>query len=341
MTNALLSHLTLAKMGVGSMKPAGMRQQNMTLRGGRSAVVGISPPLRRACLAWSWSWLAAVFLVAGCGDDDRPPDRPERLRIGILPDQSEAALHASFSDIRDYLSKQLGIPCELVIAETYEGAVDDLVAGRTDISRFTLLLARQRSEVVPLVMRDVDRHFSSVFLVAKKDRDRKLADFKDARLAFGSAYSTSGHLMPRHFLKQEGIIAEEFFSSVTYAGGHDDTAALVQDGEADLGAANAVVVQRLFRDGTLDPDKVVILKETPPYADYNWAARGDLPEILIQEIRAAFLGLSRLDPDHARLLDNHHARTYLPAALANFKSVEQALRSLPPDHPGREELVRR
>jgi len=277
-----------------------------------------------------------MFLIAGCGD--QTPDRPAKLRIGLLPDQSEAALREKYRDIADYLSGELGIPCDLVIASSYEGAVEDFVAGRVDISRFggwTSLLARERYEVVPLVMREVDRHFSSVFLAAPKFRDHTLADFEGTRLAFGAAQSTSGHLMPRHFLRLDGIVPEEFFSSVTYSGGHDLTALLVQNGKADLGAANGIVVQRMFANGTLDPDRVIVLEETSPYSNYCWMARAELSEPLTEEIRAAFLDLSPLDPAHADLLERHSAGVYLPVRLSDYKILERARESLPPEHPHR------
>jgi phosphonate transport system substrate-binding protein len=59
------------------------------------------------------------------------------------------------------------------------------------------------AQVVPLVMRDIDREFHSVFIASTESDVTDVAGLAGKRFAFGSKSSTSGHLMPRHFLLSE------------------------------------------------------------------------------------------------------------------------------------------
>ena len=89
-------------------------------------------------------------------------------------------------------------------------------------------------------------------------------------ITFGSGSSTSGHLMPRHFLTEAGIDPDGGFRSVpNFSGSHDLTWSLVQSGSFDVGALNEDVWDRAVREGKADPAKVREFYTTPDYFDYN------------------------------------------------------------------------
>jgi phosphonate transport system substrate-binding protein len=155
------------------------------------------------------------------------------LRISILPDEGREKLIERYTPLFEYLARETGIPYELIIPETYGELLELFHAKKIDLAYFggfTFVKANVIDNAVPLVMRDVDTRFTSYFLVKGDHPAENISDFKGKRFSFGSSLSTSGHLMPRYFLKEMDIIPEVFFSDTRYSGKHDLTAYWVRDG---------------------------------------------------------------------------------------------------------------
>ena len=142
------------------------------------------------------------------------------------------------------------------------------------------------------------------------------------RFSFGSELSTSGHLMPRHFLRSEWQIEPEaFFSAVTYSGTHDRTAQLVRDGAVDIGVANAAVIRQMLDDGRLRNGEIEVVWQTPPYPDYVWAVQREMPAQLKTRLRDAFMSLTPTRAEHVAILNSLGAQKYLPAAGGDFADL--------------------
>ena len=253
------------------------------------------------------------------------------VRIGVLPDESNDALRERYTPLFEFLSLETGFAHELIIPDSYDDLLTKFGAGQIDLAYFggvTFVKASSDYGAIPLAMRDVDSRFTSVFIV-HGDSKFDMQDLQGKNLAFGSKLSTSGHLMPRFFLQSEHeITPEDHFNSVRYSGKHDRTAYWVRDGEVDVGAANAEVVRKMFKDGRLQPGDVRIIWTTPPYADYVWAVHPSVPESLRQEIQRAFLKLSADDPQHEMLLSNLGANGFYPASAKNFSVLTRVLPSM-------------
>ncbi len=264
--------------------------------------------------------------------------RPAVLRVGILPDVSVENIQQRYDPLLEYLSAETGIEHKLVVPENYTDLMRQFHEQKVDLAYFggfTYVKAHTYSNARPLVMREIDTRFTSLFLVRGDDSALQLADFKDKTFSFGSELSTSGHLMPRHFLKLEKqIVPEQFFSEVHYSGAHDKTAYLVRDGKVDLGVANAQIILAMIRDGRLKKADIRILWQTPPYPDYVWAVHGDLDENVKTQLRNAFLKLDKSNIDHKKILFQLGARYFLPAAASDFmrlRMIAESLELLPPE----------
>ncbi len=169
---------------------------------------------------------AGLYLYSPVGFQQKSP--PAVLRVGILPDQGMDSLHKRYDPLLKHLAAETGIKFELVIPSSYSELVQLMGDRKVDMAYFgglTFLQAYTLYDVQPLVMRDVDMRFTSVFLSKDNNASQDLIDFKDKVFSFGSRHSTSGHLMPRYFMKiDKQIIPEEFFSEIRFSGAHDKTA---------------------------------------------------------------------------------------------------------------------
>ncbi len=265
-----------------------------------------------------------LLLIVAC--EPQPVQQSSVLRIGVLPDKSAAQLEKEFHPLIDYLSASVGKPIELDVPPDYETLLTNFVEGKYDAAFFgglTFLQAEARSNAIPLVSRDVDARFTSVFIARNDMLGSRIIDFEGKKIAFGSKLSTSGHLMPRYFLQNLGIVPEGYFSNVTYTGAHDKTMEQVFNGSLDLGAVNAQVARQLMQSAKYGNGTLRILWETPPYADYVWAVRQDLTLELKTALQEAFLALSIANNDHDTILTLQGARSFMPARLADFDNLRE------------------
>lgn len=220
--------------------------------------------------------------------------------------------------------------CVLVLPESYEELQRTFSNGEIDLAWFggyTFVNCHRCCGAIPLVSRDRDLRFTSYFLVRANTPGDEINDFRGKRLAFGSPLSTSGHLMPRHFLNSWGINPVEFFSEIRFTGAHDKTAFAVRDGDVEIGVANGNTIDALFQEGKVSAKDVRVLKETPPYLDYVWACQADLPEKFRSRIRDAFLQLTTADPAHADILSGLRAEYFVPVDANAFLELERIIDS--------------
>ena len=252
------------------------------------------------------------------------------LRVSAIPDEAPTELQRKFEPLGQYLEAELGMPVVFQPVSDYAGVVEALAAKRLDLTwlgGFTFVQAKLRTgNAIPLVQREQDEVFTSTFITADP-AVQSHADLEGKSFAFGSVSSTSGHLMPRYFLQQDGIDPDTFFSRVGFSGAHDATVAWVESGKVDAGVLNSSVWDKLLEENKVDTDKVRVYSTTPAYYDYNWTVRGDLEPELVERIKAAFLALDPENPEHKAILDLQRASRFIPTAPENYEGIEQAARA--------------
>jgi len=253
------------------------------------------------------------------------------LKVSAIPDENPTELLRKFTPLGKYLEAKTGVKVEFVPVSDYAATVEGLAAKKLDMvwyGGFTFVQAAQRTNktAIPLVQRAEDAEFKSVFITTNP-AIRTLADLKDKTFTFGSASSTSGHLMPRSFLLQAGIDPDKTMKRVAFSGAHDATALQVAGGKVDAGALNVSVWEKMVAEKKVDPTQVRVFYTTPPYYDYNWTVRGDLDPALVNKLRQAFLDLDAKNPEHAEILKLQRAAKFIPTKPENYAGIETAARS--------------
>jgi phosphonate transport system substrate-binding protein len=260
------------------------------------------------------------------------PARAESVfRVTAIPDEAPTELARKAGPLVKYLEKTLGVKVEFTPVSDYAAAVEALVNKQVDLAwygGFTFVQAQVRSggKVVPLVQREEDEKFRSVFITSDP-AIKTLADLKGKNVSFGSPSSTSGHLMPRHFLLQAHIDPDKDFKRVAFSGAHDATIAAVAAGKVDAGALNISVWDKFVAEGKVDSQKVKVIYTTPGYFDYNWTVHADMAPALRDKLTKAFLSLDRNTPEGKEILELQRATRFIPTKADNYKSIEQAARS--------------
>lgn len=275
---------------------------------------------------WKSVAIGALALVAAaCGERAEAP-----LKLGMVPDAGATRLAADQkAPLRAYLEGKLGQRVELIIPANYSATVEALGNGSLDIAYLgglTYAKAHARYGVVPLVQRDIDQKFHSLFVTRPGSGIASLEGLKGKTFCFGDINSTSGHLMPRLAMTRAGLVPEQALKELRHTGSHPATAQAVMAGACDAGALDETVYAKLTADGTILPGALRVFHTTPPFTDYVWAARKDLPEAQ----RAAFTkALRGLDPTNdSKVLEILRGKVFVPASDASYADVARIAHDL-------------
>ena len=252
------------------------------------------------------------------------------LRVSAIPDEAPTELQRKFKPLGEYLEQKLGMQVEFTPVTDYAAAVEALINNKVDMvwfGGFTFVQARVRSnnQVIPLVQREEDEKFRSVFITSDKNIS-KLEDLRGKTFSFGSESSTSGHLMPRSFLLAAKINPDTDLKRIAFSGAHDATVAAVSGGKVDAGALNISVWEKMVKENKVDVNQVRVFFTTPGYYDYNWTVRADMKAELRQKISAAFLALDKNDAQDKEILDLQRASKFVPTKAENYATIEAAAR---------------
>ena len=254
------------------------------------------------------------------------------LRVTAIPDETPTELQRKFKPLGEYLEKEIGMKVEFIPVTDYAASVEALVAKKVDLvwfGGFTFVQAyiRSNKNVTPLVQREEDQKFTSVFISRVDSGINQLSDLKGKTFSFGSPSSTSGHLMPRSYLLAAKIDPDSDLKQISFSGAHDATIAAVAGGKVQAGALNASVWNKFVQDKKVDTSIVRVFYTTPPYFDYNWTVRNDLDLKLQDKIRNAFLKLDAKKPEDKVILDLQRATKFIPTKAENYKEIESAAKS--------------
>ena len=277
--------------------------------------------------------LIAPTLLAACGGGSSDMV----LSIGGIPDQEAATLNRRFGTVADYLSQELGVEVKYVPSVSYAALVTGFEHEDVHLAWFGGLTGVQARAAAPgaktIAQRPRDTEFHSVFVVRSDLDVDGLEDLRELTFTFGSESSTSGHLMPRHFLTEAGIDPDtDFRGKPSFSGSHDKTWKLVESGSFQAGALNEAVWQKAVDGDRVDVSKIRVVHTTPPYFDYNWSVRGDLDDTFgggfTGRLQRALIALDPSRPEHKEILDLFQAQSFIATSNENYRAIEDVARGL-------------
>src|SRR5271165_4874739 len=103
------------------------------------------------------------------------------LRLAMIPSTDPGKIVRDNQPLVQYLEKETGSRIELVVPTNYAAVVEAIANDRVDIAYlggFTFVQASHRAGVRPLVQRERDQNFHSVFITQPGSGINSLADLK-------------------------------------------------------------------------------------------------------------------------------------------------------------------
>src|SRR4051812_387382 len=295
-------------------------------------------------LTLSFTLLLLLLLSACAGNDKKAGDQEketekaeeteEVFKIGAIPDQDAADMNRSLSKLADYLSEETGLKVEYVPSVDYAALVTAFERGDIQLAWFGGLTGVQARNVVPeaeaIAQRPMDKEFHSVFIAGADTNINSLGDLKGKSFTFGSESSTSGHLMPRYFLMEEGINPEQDFGGQpNYSGSHDKTYKLIESGSFEAGALNISVWDAAVADKKVDTSKVKVFYTTPSYYDYHWTINKvdeQFGEGTQQKVTDALLSIN--STDQPEIMELFQSDKFIETNNDNYTSIEQVAKEV-------------
>ena len=116
-----------------------------------------------------------------------------------------------------------------------------------------------------------------------------MEDLKGKSFAFVDPASTSGNLIPRKMLIENGIDPDNDFSTSFYAGTHNAVEYAVANGKVDAGADSDNSYNRMVEAGEIDPEVNKIIHTSDPIPGSPIVVRGDLPADFKKKIQDALI----------------------------------------------------
>lgn len=269
------------------------------------------------------------------------------LRMSFIPDNKIAALEKVADKVAVYLKEATGLDVKYEKSSDYQACVNGLAANKLDLVWFggvtyCQAVERTQNKTVLVACRDIDLKFKSYVIATKALVDSgkvkkldKLEDLKpllkDLTFTFGAKDSTSGHVMPRHFLVAAGIDPEKDMKGGPQyqpQGGHAATFKAVAGGQVDLGVLNYTVWDQQKPE---DKEKAPVIYTTPEYVDYCFAAHERLGADTIAKIRKALVALDPKKPEQKEVLDAWSCKAFVEADPKAWDGMRKVLANLPKD----------
>jgi phosphonate transport system substrate-binding protein len=250
---------------------------------------------------------AAVLCTTGtAGAADWKSQYPE-LTFAVVPAENASGVSDRFAPFVDYLSKELGAPVKLRVANDYAAVIEGQRAGNIQIAYYgpasysTAYLTGVKTEpFVTTRNNDGAIGYYSVIYVKADTPYKDIHDLKGKTIGFVDPNSTSGYNAPRFYLHKAGIDVDSFFGKSIITGSHENAVIALAKGTVDCAANwwnadnDSNLTRMVKKDMAKKEDFRIIFKsELLPGSPYAYLS--GLPDDLKQSIQKAFMAAPAKD----------------------------------------------
>lgn len=255
--------------------------------------------LNRRSLLLSVVAFAAASGVAQAAEDWKK-QYPE-LTFAVVPAENASGVSDRYTPFIDYLSKELGVPVKLRLANDYAAVIEGQRAGNVQIAYYgpasysqAYLTGVKTEPFVTTRNNDGAIGYYSVIYVKADSPYKDIHDLKGKTIAFVDPNSTSGYNAPRFYLSKIGIDADSFFGKSIIAGSHENGVLALDKGTVDAAADwwnadNDSNLTRMDKKGMVKKEDFRIVFKSGLLPGSPYAYLSTLPDDLKSAIKKAFM----------------------------------------------------
>lgn len=283
--------------------------------------------------------LAGATLSTGAFAQDWKAKYPE-LTFAVVPAENASGVQERFAPFLSYLSKEIGVPVKLRIAQDYAAVIEGQRSGNIHIANYgsasyaRAAMTGVKTEVFATdVSGNGSKGYYSVFFVLAKSPFQKIEDLKGKNLGLVDPNSTSGNNIPRFVLDKKGINPDAYFSKVVYAGSHENAILALAQGQVDVAAnqwtseTDSTLQQMLTKGMLKNADGAAMKKEdfriigkSDEIANGPYTYLADLPADLKTRIAKAFLDAPSKDKSAFDKLSDGQRPSFAPMSNKDYES---------------------
>lgn len=183
----------------------------------------------------------------------------EYFKIGIAPHTSARVILEMYQPLRVYLTKNLGMPVEILTATNFDEYIRRALQGEFDIAITTghqARLLQSDASYIPLLTYKAD--FKAIVIVAKDGQIHSAKDLREKNV-LGLSPTSLVTMWGQHWLSDNGSSD----IPVKYVSASDSVAQLVASGDAAAGFTSLANFQRLPNDLKT---RLAVIAESKPMA---------------------------------------------------------------------------
>lgn len=224
------------------------------------------------------------------------------LKVGLGPQQpTQADTRRVWEPLYRRVCDEVGLELDLTVANDWAGIAVALANQQIDVAQmgpWGYVLAKQKGEAQAIAMLLIEgRDYYKAIVVARPGLDLKRfpEDAQGLSMQMLDVGSTSGWLVPTHFLRSRGINPKSFFGR--YAEGASAAAAQMATvgGQVDLATGWDTHRNTMIRNGQIKPDANRVVWESGPLPNEPVVVRRGFDPELAKRLQRAFAGLPKDD----------------------------------------------
>ena len=270
-------------------------------------------------------------LVADTPKDPARQRDPATLIFSYAPVENPAVYQAIFQPLMDHLADCTTKRVLYFSALSSTAQIEAMRSGRLHVSGFStgsVGFAVNMAGAVPIVAIGNEKVYAGyqVWAIVKTDSPYKqLADLKGKKVAHVSPSSNSGHLAPRVFFPDEGLVPDTDYKPLM-SGGHDKSIIGVASGDYDMAPIASDVLERMVARKHVSGDAFRIIYRSPTFPTSSISMAHDLKPELQAKLRACFDGfrfpesMQKEYPGFDRFLPMTYKETWKPLREVAEKS---------------------
>jgi serine/threonine-protein kinase len=280
---------------------------------------------------------AAVLLAGGAGVLYRIRRGPRLegppLLFALPPSFPAEVTRREMEPFLAYLGRRVGRPVELRVLLSYHDLRDGLVSGKLHLANMPplqyVLAHHARPDLKVLVSNLYEGSGSyQALLVARDDSGiQSPAQLKGKRFCYVDHESTSGYLLPRYFLRKQGLDPDRLFANVRFSGDHIAVMKDVVSGRCDAGAIYSGAMNVAYQHGVAS-SRLRLLTPVGQLPYDLICASPQLPKQLLRGLERALLELNpKRDLGREVVGDTFRISGFTAPRVADFEGVREAARA--------------
>ena len=259
------------------------------------------------------------------------------LTFAVVPAENASGVSDRYAGFTEYLSKELGVPVKLRVANDYAAVIEGQRAGNIQIAYYgpasyskAYLTDVKTEPFVTTRNNDGAIGYYSVIYVKADSPYQKIEDLKGKTIGFVDPNSTSGYNAPRFFLNKAGIDADTFFAKSIVTGSHENAVIALDKGTVDCAAnwwnaENDSNLTRMDKKGMAKKEDFRIVFKSGLLPGSPYAYLSSLPDDLKQSIKKAFADAPSKDKAAFDRLSDAKDKEFVPVTHKDYQETVEMI----------------